>query len=488
MNEETAAGLRRTLSQDPGPWQGPSWSISASADDGATAFAASGYFERLWRWEGRFAGMEPTGDLPVGCPRAGDSVFTSDGKRMLFDRSWTAAELNIELPSLGPEGLEDLLDSLLPGECQDVMAAVQLEGVPVTAHVPLQSPAGTSVVDFEVPTLPSRRGDRDRPLSFGARRARIVVTHLGPVVLWGEIEGPWDVQSIPWPHHAMPSRSLAWDDRCFTEHRTPPQRLNDVLAGFCDHVRYQQATWQVEHEHWEQGLFSELGVGASTFEGLDLVRYQRELVTLADFLGHARTAQRAMTRRPSIDPPLMEASLRTMLLEQGSVIGTDLDEARKTVRESFALVANIASGQQSLLAEQQRDATNQLQGLVTVATSVLLVPALVVAVYGANLRELSTGSRGDLWSLLLLMVASALGASVLVRVVVGRRLLRSGSKRLELGLAIALALLALVSIVSVLADVVPGVVGMSAGTVAGVSSISAFWSALRLRGDESASK
>jgi hypothetical protein len=96
-------------------------------------------------------------------------------------------------------------------------------------------------------------------------------------------------------------------------------------------------------------------------------------------------------------------------------IGERLDIRRDRVREAFALLADLAAGEQAWAAEQQRAATDRLQHTITIVTAALLVPALVVSIYGANIRELSTGARGDLPTLGSLMVTSSLLTTVAIR-------------------------------------------------------------------------
>jgi hypothetical protein len=187
------------------------------------------------------------------------------------------------------------------------------------------------------------------------------------------------------------------------------------MTDLTEHIEYQLGTWTVEHELWEQELFTALADGEATFEGIELDHARQELSQFAEFLGHVRQAQRGLTRRPQVDPFLAAQAVLKVCHASAERIGERLDVRRDRVREAFALLADLAAGEQAWAAERQRAATDRLQHTITIVTAALLVPALVVSIYGANIRELSTGARGDLPTLGSLMVTSSLLTTVVIR-------------------------------------------------------------------------
>lgn len=462
-----------------GWWAGPSWLISASSDDRATAFAASGYLERLWRWEHRFPALAPSGSLDESWPSSDDATICVDPDALLGSRSWISIELEVVEDSMTGPQLSSLLESVLGADSGSVLEAMAVPPVPPNANRPLFTEQGHNVVDLLLPTLPSRRGNHDLPLCFGSRRARLIAFSYGHVVIWGSIDGPWDPEVVRWPHHGVPSRSATWEANAFATPMAPNQRMHRFLEDCCGHTKYQLGTWGVEQELWEHYFFSDLAGGPSTFSGLTLGRHQQELAALAEFLGVARQAQRAILRRPAIDPALAAGEIRAFMASTGEELDDDLCRGRDVIRESFALLSNVAAGEQNLLAEQQRDATNRLQGLITVATTVLLVPALIVSVYGANIRELSPDSSGDLWGLLLLMVCSSIAATVAVRAATGQALVPRRWALPEWGVCGVAATVAIVAATAAAAGWLGDLAALSIGGVGVVTAVAAAWSATR---------
>lgn len=459
-------------------WAGPTWMVSASAAGAAPVFVASGYLERLWRWERRFRGIPQTAPLDETWPTANDTTYLGP-TNLLLRRGWSSIELELVEDSLSASELQTLLTAAIGDDADTVVEAMSLPPVPANANRPLFTSSGNNVFDLVLPTLPSRRGDHDLALNFGSRIARLVTFSYGHVVVWRAIDGPWDLETVRWPHYGIPSRSASWESEAFFSDATAAQRLLRFVHDFCGHVNYQMGTWSVEQELWEHNFFANLAAGPSTFSGLTLGRHQKELAALADFLGTARQAQRAISRRSAVDPSLSQPEVRSTMQRSGDELDRSLVRARDVIRESFALISNVANGEQNLIAEQQRDATNRLQEVITLATTVLLVPALVVAVYGANIRELSPDSSGDLSGLLILTVSTSIAATIAVRAATGRTLLARRWGLADRVVAALGLLIALVGLVSLSMDWLRPLVALSLGSVGVVLGGAALWNMFR---------
>jgi hypothetical protein len=343
-------------------------------------------------------------------------VHASDPADLLRGGTWTSAELEVIQDTVTDGELAAIVQLVATRDTESVLAVLDAPRVPVNANRRVAVTGRLrGAVDLSVPTLPSRRDEAGRPLAFGCRQVRLVVGPNWFVAVWRPIEGRWDLTSVRWPHYGVPSRTASWRSGRFAGHQPLTKRLAGFMADLCEHVEYQVGTWAVEQEMWEQGVFASLASGPTTFEGLDLGPGRQELGQLAEFLALMRRAQRGLVRRPQVDPVLSSASVRSICHEAADRLEDRLDASRDRVREAFALLADIAAGEQAHLADRQRVATERVQGTITVVTTVLLVPALVVSVYGANIRELSVEARGDLASLAVLMVASSVVATLAMR-------------------------------------------------------------------------
>lgn len=379
--------------------------------------ALSGHRRRLADWEHHLEQMMATASPPV----PGIDVYTNDPVGLLRNGAWTSAELEVLQDTVTPDELEAIVGLNATSDTESVLAALEAPAVPVNANRRITVTGRLrGAVDLTVPTLPSRREEQDWPLTFGCREVRLVVGPTWFVAVWRPIEGPWDPTSVRWPHFGVPSRTASWRAGRFGGHLTPTKRRVGFLTDLCEHVEYQLGSWSVEQEMWEQGLFTSLASGATTFDGLDLAPSRRELGQLAEFLNQVRRAQRGLIRRAEVDPVLSTSSVQSICHKTAQRLDAGLDTRRNRVREAFALLADIATGIQAHQAERQRAATERVQDIITFVATVLLVPALVVSVYGANLRELSADAYGDLASLAVVMVASSVAATVAFQAVRSR--------------------------------------------------------------------
>jgi hypothetical protein len=405
--------LADTLAARPELWDGPAWMLAVSRPNQAGALAVSGYRRQLADWEQHLEDM-PSSGTPPALPAS--DLHVHDPVDLLRRRAWTSAELDIVIDTLDRQHLSTVVELIAGRETDAVMAAIDAPPVPVNANRRIDvADSLRGAVDLTVPTLPSRRDEATAPLAFGHRRLRLIAGPSWHIAAWGPLEGRWDPEVVRWPHFGIPSRTAGWRSGRFTQHQPPVGRLVGFMVDLCEHVEYQLGTWTTEHELWEQELFAALAVGPTTFEGVELERARQELSQFAEFLGLMRKAQRGLTRRPEIDAPLAPAPVRKVCHAAAERIGERLDVRRDRLREAFALLADIAAGEQAHAAEQQRAATERLQNTITVVTAALLVPALVVSIYGANLRELSVDARGDLPTLVALMVTSSALTTIALR-------------------------------------------------------------------------
>lgn len=146
--------------------------------------------------------------------------------------------------------------------------------------------------------------------------------------------------------------------------------------------------------------------GYDTFDKLDLNGLQRELGELAEFMGRARMDHRALARGSKIAALLSEV-VNDKVRGDTDDLEQVINSQRASLRSAFALLATAATGEQLRSSQLSRETSQRIQGIVTVITAALIAPALVVSVYGANLRELASGAKGNFWSLLALMACSA---------------------------------------------------------------------------------
>ncbi len=400
---------RETMATHPERWAGPS--VAICVNDGQTAVLAMiGYFLELAQWEQRLPPTRRCDAMGVAFECVGD------GALLARPDDWGRVRVEIDVDATDPQLVAALLREVFGHLVEEDVSDLAPIGVSsISSNRNIEVPrswaeAGMHATDLRVSTLPSRHG-QDIPLIYGSRWVRILRQQDRVALLWSSIDGRWG-NDARWPHACIPSFDQAWLRSGFSSpSATADDLLGQRLAELVKHEKYFVDSFGVELEAWEQDLFSRLSQGSDVFDRLELRGIQVELGHLAEFLGRCRVDYRALVRRLEESPALrfaensMAGDLRKLRLA--------ISAQREGLRAAFALLSSAATGEQlrtAQLAQESasaaRESSERIQFILAVVTTVLLAPALVVGVYGANLSELASGAKGNLWSLAAWVVAS----------------------------------------------------------------------------------
>jgi Mg2+ and Co2+ transporter CorA len=175
---------------------------------------------------------------------------------------------------------------------------------------------------------------------------------------------------------------------------------------------YPQAHRQVEAwlEQWEFRSFKNLEAAEKTslMNMLSLVgEFRRRLVAF----NHARRVTADKTWFPNVSDP--EAAERL-----DDVLDRALRNLKllfETVRSDMELMTMQALADQAQTAREQRDASEHLRGQLEKAAALLLVPALIAGIYGANTKLPGYGEWFGFIVMLILMILSAAAALWYIR-------------------------------------------------------------------------
>jgi hypothetical protein len=174
------------------------------------------------------------------------------------------------------------------------------------------------------------------------------------------------------------------------------------------HNEYQSEVLSVLIEEWELRFFRAFAAEALDVRDQELRALQDEISTLREFLSSVHLANKTVWRRAQNQPafPLKvkdEAVVRCRELE------AVLHERRADLRDAFALLAGAAADQQARAAADTEKRMQSLAALATYATGLVLVPGLVVGLYGADVLGVpGKGHTVGLWYLLGISILAAL--------------------------------------------------------------------------------
>lgn len=243
-----------------------------------------------------------------------------------------------------------------------------------------------------------------RPIEIAAGDGWIVTSrHKG-----GRYEGGREVGQVdPLPLDDLIARvGRAW---VATEGRTPGDLGMLVLDDLAESYRPAHRELYAWLESWELDFNERL--------------HQTEQQTLKDIRGLLSLLRVRLTSlSPSHDRPgdawfggLSSEHVAAALDRRVERALRQLAEMTEVLRTSFQVLTTAGAAEQLRLAQEQQQRGERLDDRITVITSLLLVPTLVVGIYGANTKLPGRDAWFGFELMLLLMAASAIVSYLLVR-------------------------------------------------------------------------
>jgi hypothetical protein len=420
------------MAANPSGWQGPSFLVSVT--DGNSAMCAMGGYRReLAAWEGRLPGGR---QLNMKWREAATTVFGDATHMGRNFQQWRSFELEVILDDITPEILTDLIKFCCGPEVADSYQTLpEIGSVPISSNQDLSVPPswraiGISAVDLRFSTIPTRRWKHGAEVVFGSRWVRLIVLPHGHVTLWHRIQGNWPANAVRWPHNCIPSRdAIRLNEMAHRADLNGEDRILSFLTDCFIHEEYFIRSWMLELELWEERLFGQLvETHSDVFGGLRFPELQKELGHLADYLALVRFDQRNVGRRADESRALSGRLVKSLLATRSVELEALISQNRVLLREAFRSLSNAATGEQLYTAREQQQSSERLQNTITFVSVTLLVPALIAAIYGANVNELTPGATGRITSLLGAMAAGALISTLGLRAVQGQELVPGGAK------------------------------------------------------------
>lgn len=403
----------RSWAENQNLWKGPGLLFSVSKEtDGRAYTRIGGPRGRIATWEHRW---------PTPGPVFGPSVTSLDSGNQELVAEFRESELvetfSFELDLSWNDAAEfeaamRMADSLLPRRLfelvrnapqPDVDSVNENREIRMEHFVPELDP---KIIDIPINTLPSTRR-RSRRLVLGTRTVSIIFLKNGIISLWGpNVQQSWDPTNVFWPHNAVPSRRKDYLFKIIDGPVAPERRQTALIEDVATHELYFNASWTAELEHWQDSAFQWLT--ESMTEG-DVDELRADLGLLSRFLTATRWTHRSFMRRPQeTDLAGNYCASSTVLRQSAGEIERSLSDMRHSLNESFGTLSTISQRLQEDGAARGRAASERLNRLIVLFTTVLFVPTVVSGVYGANIKSLADGARGSLAEVLVLMGGSAL--------------------------------------------------------------------------------
>lgn len=405
----------------PEAWNGPTFVYRPTSKG---ALFLGGWRQRVTQWDhGKdlLSTDQRTDDLPKDWSYSSLTCNEPDDTSAISEASISNGFLEFVLPT-GEESVDplwDLAGNLLGlDDSQPLKSLPEIGSTSGTSNRPLSEDCkaslnkGIHVADLRFTAMPNSHGDRSRRLQYATRHVRLLRSEKALVAVWDAPIGSWDPAVVTWPHHAVPGLDHQTLQALACSKNTA-ESLRTFLLQCLKHEAYFLKAWRSELDHWESWIFTAMAEGSAVLRDLELGPDVRGRAgALSSYLNAAQLDLRTFERRLSVEPLLNDQSKDTDLLNVLTESQTLLSDNQGDRREAQTLLASLAAGEQLQAArdqveaaERQAKATARLEATLLWLGALLLLPGLIVGIYGANLRELDPSVEGSipmlaLWTLL----------------------------------------------------------------------------------------
>lgn len=226
------------------------------------------------------------------------------------------------------------------------------------------------------------------------RVARVLVGPEAFICVWRNVRGV-----DPWPEEyprALPQRLRRHSWTVELSGGTPRDEAARLIQDVLQHHEWFATQLEKRVENWERTFYSDARSPGSLFSGIQTRRLVEDLGSIAEASLELREACRDLERRGRLAflsaPAAIRVELQGEIDMRSAALAARMVTLRADVRDAFGLLANAASGEQ---VELQQSFTN----VVTIVTALVLIPTLVVGLYGTTTAGLPgfTQSRGLLY-------------------------------------------------------------------------------------------
>jgi Mg2+ and Co2+ transporter CorA len=175
------------------------------------------------------------------------------------------------------------------------------------------------------------------------------------------------------------------------------------------HHEWGETVLSTRLEDWERRFFNAVALDSLERRDQTITSLQQELSQLRGFLGALHLANETMRRRAR-NQPGFPGIVRQEADDRCNELQALLAAQRSALRESFGLLAGATADQQARAAQATERRIQKLTILGTLATGLVLVPGLIAAIYGAQVKGLPGQDKVD--GLKILLISSGVAAIV----------------------------------------------------------------------------
>ena len=269
---------------------------------------------------------------------------------------------------------------------------------------PFEAPAGWDAMDVWLFTSVMPTACR-KGCPYSVRAARVLASADAFVVVWREqsCDPEWKPEEYP---ASLPERIRRHSFRVRVTGGDPASEGARLIQDVLQHHEWSVKQLTYRLEAWEARFYEQARSPGTLFQGIDIAELREGLASIASASLALRGAVRDLARRADLDDHLIAPvahceDIRGEVAERAAAIERRLVDLGAGIRDAFALLASVASGSQ---VEFQHAFTSA----ATLVAAFVLIPGLVVGLYGAEVDGLPGYSDRD--GLEYILAYSAIGA------------------------------------------------------------------------------
>ncbi len=199
------------------------------------------------------------------------------------------------------------------------------------------------------------------------------------------LTGPYDPQgkALDLDFRALPGSRVRHSARTPIACEDASSRLARTIQDVLRHHEYANNVLTSELERWEKEFF-ECVVGTSgSLEKLQ--ELQARLARLRGIVSCLQTAEKTMNRRGQ-NQPAFPPEVKEEVRDRCHELSAELLEQRRDLRDSYLLVAGAAADEAAKSSKAAERSARRLNLGLVLVTALVLVPGLVISLYGADVR------------------------------------------------------------------------------------------------------
>lgn len=376
----------RTYESHPELWDtNPSFMVKLLYKDKSQAVLASGWHLRSIEFENPTVNFEKIDETNSAIIISNYGQF--DTESFNFWDNITRYEFEISLDEIHNDAIRDTLSKvLLPDVADEIFKSMKNMIQRISANK-----ANTTLlygdnqkidtVDLICQNLPARSGNTQEPLRSLFRWCRIFHTERGTITIYQSIPDS-EKTNLRWPHNGI------WLNRG-SKYFTEESEIGSIKQAFSIPIQYEDynlENWRIEFEFWENLPFQIMATNNSEEATKRLLKAQKEIGILSDFVTTAFMATRNLEHRARTNSLIVDdQDILQIAKEHIKNLKEKIELYRSKLEVASTLLANTAQSVQATTSQESAQIAERTNAFLTYASAIFFLPTLIISFFSMSI-------------------------------------------------------------------------------------------------------